>query len=1219
MKIKKLSGVWASGIALMLGLLMFLQIPVAAASQDLNYGKGTASDRKLTASQMYAGMYGNDLSEAERNALDALAEVSLTYSRVPDSVVKCEYDNDNAVLTILVNTYEYTAQNGERVVWRPTKVWFNKGAADQRSATLKKKAEGLYQCSFSGMTKSQEFMLDVDFVWEVKIEAEIADKLVTLPYTVGEAAYEELKEYEDYQEALAAYEWYLAYPAKKAAYDKYLEQKAVYDKEKEAYDAYVDALAKYQLDLAKYNENQQKKKAYEAKSKAYYEYQEYRMQYAVFYDEYEVYLKNYTQVKNALKVLDTAYKGSDIVGTDIGWTFYRAIKGKTATSFLDALEGKEAATGIPRALLDEAKDAGEELTKLLVEYDKIRSASYESNFEKIRAKFAYYDAHYEELCQSLKVFHTDMKEIYCTKGIPALVDGVGKTAQVQMMVAQTYALYTALDDSVTMDPNWVLKYSSKGQKALNELLPDVLFPTDTNLASPKKVTMPETEMKLPEGQMEPVEHPGDPDYDSTLTKPLVPAPVTKPTAPKAVENPGAQPDACEEPTYVAEPSLTSVERALAEERRKGTLTERVPSGQNTRLKLTQTVSCKRSFQAVNVVTFYYSDGTKVGEILVDKMFSLKQYADEIPEREREGDAINAFYRFRGWLVSGEDFETRYPELVSKHLSTEQLCALDIKGDWDVVADYDVTPRSYTITWIVGGKTESQNYHYGQIPVCPVSTELPKQGEISFVFRGWLSDLVPVQGDATYQALYEEVRPKYRVTWIYGLNGEHEIVTWVTYGYPADASSIPVQVAPSEYYYRFDGWNETPSSSVKGELTYRAKYSAIPIAKHGDGSVCAVEHTSNAVSLKPTQSLLQISDALEYAAEMEKQLEIVWDGFSVTFTAEQIQVLRAGKCAKLSLVEERRATDGAIYYQLDFMTKLYSYDPQLSLDVAVRRPSFDRVIGVVYLAAEASETEMDSVGYASKLVFSMQSGDRVLYRPKYILQVTDPSGKSDYSEKDGTTVVGGETVDLSSVKCDYGYEIVGATLIYSDGTREQVGVQFVMPADPVSVELIAQRIVFHITFEVEGQVYREMDLFFEDLIVLPEDPTKAEDDSYTYSFDGWSPQVWNKAVDRNQRNPVFTAVFTAYPKVALAADDYQGTLVIRVVVIGLLGIVLLVGSILCIIHRKRLADVVRRGVKGIVILVRGGSSNSSPSAKGEVEESTNEPSSSEDEDDESKPV
>ena len=1173
MKTKKMSRLWIGAIALILGLLVVLQIPVAAFSQDLRYGKGMASDKKLPASQMYAGMYGDDLSEAERNALDALAEVSLTYSPVPDSVVKSEYDNDNGVLTILVNTYEYIAQNGEKVIWRPTKVWFNKGAADQKSAELSLKEEGLYHCSFSGMTKSQEFMLDVDFVWEVMIAAEIGDTLTVLPYRVGKDAYEALKPYEEYQEALAAYERYLEYPAKKAAYDEYVKQLAKYEDELEKHEDYETAYDQYKKADDAYKENEDKKNKYAEKLNAYYAYTDSWMEFESLREKYEAYDKTYTQIKNALKVLDSAYI-VQTVGTVSSWSLFLAIKGPTATTFLDTLAGKEALTGIPRTLIDEARTASANLTNLLLEYDKILTASYESEFARVSAKFAFYKEHYDALCQNLRIFHTDMKEIYCTNGIPALVEGVGKTAQVQLMVAQTYALYTALDDTVNMDSNWVLKYSAKGQKTMNEILHEVHRLTDTNMASPKTLTMPAEEMTLPDGVMERVEHPGKPDYDDTLTKPLAPSPVPKPTAPpEEVIDPGDAPAQCERPDPVPKPTLTSVERALAEEYRAGNLKQREPSGKDKKLTLTQTVSCRRSFRAVNVVTFYYSDGTKIGEILVEKGLSLDFYADQIPNEKREGDAINSSYVFLGWKVGANRF------------STQALCDLDISGDLDIIADYDVTPRRYCVTWEVGSQKQTRYYNYGEIPVCPISTELPKQGEISYVFAEWSSEFLPVHEDVTYRALYEEIRPTYRVTWIYGLNGEHETVTWVPYGYPADASSIPVGIAPDNYDYRFDGWDKPLSSFVSGELTYQANYSAIPIAKHEDNSVCAVEHTLGTVILKPTQNTLQISNALEYASAAGKQLEIVWKGFSVTsFTAEQVRDLIEGRCAEISLIEECREADGAIYYQLEFRTMLYSYDPQLSLDVAVRRPSFDRVTGIVYLVADSSETQIKSKAYANKLAFSMQSGDRVLYHPKYVLQVTDPAGKSDYSSV-SVEVVGGDLVNLSSVKCEYGYEVVGAILTYSDNKREQVGTQFVMPADPISVELIVERIVFHITFEVDGQAYKQMDLYFGDPIVPPENPTKAEDDSYTYAFEGWTPQVWSKAVDRSQRNPVFTAVFTAHPKTALAADSYRGTLVIRVVAIGLSGMLLFVGSILCIIHRKRVGPFIRRVIKGFVPFIR----------------------------------
>ncbi len=1187
MKIKKMSGLWLGSISLMLGLLMLLQIPVSAvsasAATDLRYGRGISSDRTLTASDMYKLLYGDDLSDTEEKALDALAEVSMTYSLVPDSVVRSECDGDTGILTVLVNKYEYTAQNGQPVSWVPTLVRLKDGKSGERSEAPKDDdGDGVYSCSFDGMTQSQEFTLDVDFAWQVEIESEIADKLLTLPYDEAVKADEALSKYEQYQTELEAYNAWYNYPDKKDAYDKYLAAKEAYDRENDPYQEYLVALEKYRVDLEKYNENKQKADAYAKKLAEYKAYDEYRMEHAAFYAEYEAYLRDYRKIENALKILDSMF--FDVIVSDgKWWGFYMTIKGHTATELLDTFEGLESATGISKDMILEGKAAGATLKALLAEYKGIREATYHSEFERVAAKFAFYKMHYDELCENLEILYKSMYEIYTTGGVSSALNKLGKTYRAQMMVAHLYVLYAALDDDLTMDPNWVLKYSDKGQKTLNEILHEKHRLTDPDDVNPRGLTMPEKEMVLPEGQMEPVDPPGEPDYDEELSQqnpPNPPDPVDEPKlpCPEKVENPGdTRPEKVDNPKVVANPKLSAIQLALVNEYREGKLTKKTSDGRNKVLTLTQTVSSKRSFRVVNMVTFYGFDGEKIGEIVVDRGNLLNLYKEYYPNWEKQADERYSSYRFLGWVWYGVSNPTQSDYL--------DLDSIRVTEDLAIVAHYDAEERKYEVTWDINGKKEKEYYGYGKMPKCPLEYEVLYDGAISYEFQGWedasgqtVSDFEPVTKNITYKAVYKENRPTYKVTWIIG---NHEIVTWVPYGYPA---TPPEDISPDDYFYTFRGWDAPLSNFVKGELTYRSTdYNRIPLAKQQDGSVCPAEHTSGKIILRPSQPVLQISDALTYALRVGKQLEIVWDGFSVTFTAEQVKVLKDGGCFRIAVKEEIRAEDGAVYYQLEFKNQRYSYDPQLSLNVAICRPSFKNTEGIVYLANGASEREIESKSYTSKLVFEMQSCDRVLYRPRYFLQVSDPSRNSDYTSVQSKAAAG-EIINLA-VNCGYGYEVVGAVLTYPDGRREEVGVQFVMPADPISVELKVERIVFHIIFEVEGQIYQEMDLFFDDLIELPEKPVKASDDTYTYSFDGWSPQVWTRAVYRDQRNPVFKAVFSAHEIRTLAVDNYRDTLLIRLIVIGLAGIGLIVGLILCVIHRKRVGAFVRRVIKGFVPFVR----------------------------------
>ena len=214
------------------------------------------------------------------------------------------------------------------------------------------------------------------------------------------------------------------------------------------------------------------------------------------YDEYESYLKDMDAIDRALEIMDSMYirVSKDGDSRPIDWSYYYALKGPTATSFLDALHGKEVLTGINRALLDEVRSASETLKNLLMEYDKVRTASYDSAFEKKIAKYSFYKDNYTTLCNKIKTFYLGMEKIYCTKGIFALVELKGKSQQMQMMVAQSYAIYAALDDYVTMDLSWTL---------LSIPLNDILYPehwlADGNIANPASINIPKQEMERPDG------------------------------------------------------------------------------------------------------------------------------------------------------------------------------------------------------------------------------------------------------------------------------------------------------------------------------------------------------------------------------------------------------------------------------------------------------------------------------------------------------------------------------------------------------------------------------------------------------------------------------------------------------------------------------------------------------------------------------------------------
>ena len=197
--------------------------------------------------------------------------------------------------------------------------------------------------------------------------------------------------------------------------------------------------------------------------------------------------------------------------------------------------------------------------------------------------------------------------------------------------------------------------------------------------------------------------------------------------------------------------------------------------------------------------------------------AMAEYPNEEPQRETEA----ATYTFIGWephTESGTSYEDG-----AIHENTAYY------------AQYEVTPKRYTITWLNydGSELGSWETPYGEWPDYLIYAEDDRMpfrlatAEATYTFVGWEPELTAVTEDATYTAVYEATPQVYTVTWL-DYDGSELAVQELAYGevpaYPNEAT--PSRADTAEATYTFTGWNPE-LTSVTQNASYTAVYEATP--------------------------------------------------------------------------------------------------------------------------------------------------------------------------------------------------------------------------------------------------------------------------------------------------------------------------------------------------------------------------------------------------------
>ena len=1124
-------------------MLCGMVLPVAAKEAELpslDYSNPNLSNNALlSAYELYLHLLDRVPTEGETMYWQG-SDFSLTYSdAIPEGNINTEYNSDTEILDVEVSPHEYTAANGATVTWIPQSIDLEMVDGTWKQYALTEQS-GVYVAQIGGCVYSGDFDVKVLYTCEIKIARSVVEKLLTEAYNAGNTAWGLMKEYAAKKQAYDTFineqAFYEQYMQQKADYENYIAEKAVYDKLLEAYLAYD---AENQAYLAIMDAEQQWVNYYK-QAEDYKNNQE-------PYGAYLTYYKEYKAAVDKLAMFESIYKAESR-----GWSMYADIMGSAVTEVLSR-QNELVAGGCNEADINLAGQATRNLRVLLKGYNDLRNAKYSSEYEKYKALYQYYTTHYDALKQNFCDLYKTLRGLYTNTVVSQYIALKEKSIHYRQLVGHLFVISRALDQNSYLNDEWEID-----GRPLNGVIESIHYFPDGDW-DPKNTTFPAKEVAY----VEKVEAPVLP----TVKRPDVlpdapPTPVPNPgEAPTPVEKPQDTPPTKPVPVgpepQSPEPSFSEAVKVLYQEVRDGKFADLknyyIP--ETVTLTLTKEVQpAPISIQNLKTVTFYDA----YGNIHHQERVNYGSTIDLAAGPEKAETAV-ATYKFNRWIyANGSPLDSNRYITVTQNIS--------------LYPEYTETKRMYTVTLIVERDGEAvQNKtvigYYGDPFDSKFVSIPPANDAYSYAFSGWynedgmlLAESV-ITGNATYVGYVQQIPKKFNVTWVVNENNESITEQWEYNQKPEVPQNLNLSVSSQTYIYTFLGWDKT-ISRVTRDVIYTARYSKVPLAVGGNNTPLDIVHNDTEIKVLATEQSVSVKQAAILALAEGKTLTVCWDGLlSVSLSGEELQkYVDMGASPMLTLQTSR---DGDIeIYTLQYSTPDSSEAELPSTDIQFAYSNAGGRETLFEMQTEEGWVRLD------KGQVRVAGGLKVRRFYAFSINYTLDEKCNVRQDKVVKQALEGEWVSIN-LDCNYGYKVAGATILTANGeTIDVVGTSFQMPASAATVTLKVEKIVYRVTFMVDGMAWRIDEYSAGDEIVLPPNPTKAAEEGYVYTFIGWG-NVPALAMGENE-DLVFEASFSK----AQVLSDYNtgnnNNVVFGIVLpcVGAVVVLLIVFLILNRIVRKR---------------------------------------------------
>ncbi|MBQ7646871.1 MAG: leucine-rich repeat protein, partial [Clostridia bacterium] len=436
----------------------------------------------------------------------------------------------------------------------------------------------------------------------------------------------------------------------------------------------------------------------------------------------------------------------------------------------------------------------------------------------------------------------------------------------------------------------------------------------------------------------------------------------------------------------------------------------------------------------------------------------------------------------------------------------------VNGNTEYKATYKATYIEYTVTFVDfdGTKISEKNYHYGDTVTIPAKPTREADNTYTYAFNCWNKEIKTVSGNETYTATYTPTYIDYTVKFV-DYNGTKISEKTYHYGDGVTVPASPNRAADNTYTYTFKEWDK-PIITVSGNVTYTATYTPTYI----DYTVEFVDYDGKEILSKtyhygdnvtvPANPTRAADNTYTYTfKEWDKPVTAV--NGDVTYTATY-------KETYIDYTVTFKNYDGSI-----IKTTAYHYGDDVTVPANPGRAadntytytfkSWDKEITKVTGNAEYTAT-YDSA-YIEYTVRFVDYDDTELSSNTYHYGDTVTAPANPTREKDGEYTYTFSGWDKDITAC-YGDETYRATYTTDEN-------------------------VYTVTFKnYDGSVIAVQTYLYNATVKTPSDPTRAADNTYTYTFDGWDKEVVNVT-----ENAEYVATYKAtYIDYTVKFVDYDGT-------------------------------------------------------------------------------